>query len=102
LYFFIDVTSTEDEGYWIATPEASRLGDGAYKLSITGEDFSTVTDLCELTLLKRVGAVATGQHQAHIYNHPDQLVFQLFPEAALPDFLILALAAVLQIRYLLS
>jgi hypothetical protein len=51
-----DVTSTEDEGYWIATPEASRLGDGAYKLSITGEDFSTVTDLCELTLLKRVGA----------------------------------------------
>ncbi|MBK9794331.1 MAG: hypothetical protein IPP60_14860 [Sphingobacteriales bacterium] len=51
-----DVTSTEDEGYWIATPEASRLGDGVYKLSITGEDFSTVTDLCQLTLLKRVGA----------------------------------------------
>jgi hypothetical protein len=60
-----DVTSTEDEGYWIATPEASRLGDGAYKLSITGEDFSTVTDLCELTLLKRVGAgnwTAPGTH----------------------------------------
>ncbi len=51
-----DVTSTEDEGYWIATPEASRLGDGVYKLSITGEDFSTVTDLCQLTLLKRVGS----------------------------------------------
>ncbi|HQO90174.1 MAG TPA: T9SS type A sorting domain-containing protein [Chitinophagales bacterium] len=60
-----DVTTTEDEGYWIATPESGKLGDGAYKLSITGEDFSTITDLCQLTLLKRVGAgnwTAPGTH----------------------------------------
>lgn len=60
-----DVTTTEDEGYWIATPESGKLGDGTYKLSITGEDFSTVTDLCQLTLLKRVGAgswTAPGTH----------------------------------------
>jgi hypothetical protein len=50
-----DVTSTEDEGYWIGTPQSSTLSDGAYTLAITGENFSTVTDLCQLTLLKRVG-----------------------------------------------
>ena len=50
-----DVTSTEDQGYWIGTPQASTLSDGNYTLAITGEGFTTVTDLCQLTLLKRVG-----------------------------------------------
>ncbi|MFN8237263.1 MAG: autotransporter-associated beta strand repeat-containing protein [Chitinophagales bacterium] len=50
-----DVTSTEDEGYWIATPKTSSLSDGNYTLSLTGEGFSTVNDMCQLTLLKRVG-----------------------------------------------
>jgi len=51
-----DVTTTEDEGYWIGTPQSSTLSDGSYTLALTGENFSTVTDLCQLTLLKRVGA----------------------------------------------
>ncbi|MFN8260616.1 MAG: InlB B-repeat-containing protein [Chitinophagales bacterium] len=61
-----DVTTTEDEGYWIGTPQSSALGDGAYDLSLTGENFSTVTDLCQLTLLKRVGTgnwTAPGNHE---------------------------------------
>ncbi len=51
-----DVVFTAQQGYWIATPEAGKLGDGNYTLAITGEDFNIVTDICELTLLKRVGA----------------------------------------------
>lgn len=50
-----DVTTTEDEGYWIATPQAGTLGDGAYTLAITGERFNKITDMCQMTLLKRVG-----------------------------------------------
>ena len=50
-----DATSTEDQGYWIATPQTGTLADGAYTLAITGEGFNTVNNLCELTLLKRVG-----------------------------------------------
>jgi len=60
-----DVTTTEDQGFWVATPEAGKLSDGTYKLSITGEGFVTITDLCKLTLLKRVGAgnwLAPGTH----------------------------------------
>ncbi|MFN8283266.1 MAG: T9SS type A sorting domain-containing protein [Chitinophagales bacterium] len=60
-----DVTSTEDQGYWIGTPQTSTLSDGDYTLALTGESFVTVTDLCQLTLLKRVGAgswTAPGTH----------------------------------------
>lgn len=51
-----DVLSTEDEGYWVATPQTGTLGTGAYTLAITGENFKTISDMCELTLLKRVGS----------------------------------------------
>ena len=60
-----DVTTTEDQGYWVATPEAGKLSDGSYTLSITGEDFVTISDLCRLTLLKRVDGLnwtAPGIH----------------------------------------
>ena len=62
-----DVLTTEDEGYWIGTPQTSTLSNGAYTLALTGENFSTITDLCELTLLKRVGAgswTTPGTHLA--------------------------------------
>jgi hypothetical protein len=50
-----DVTTTEDQGYWVGTPQAGTLQDGFYTLSLTGESFITITELCQLTLLKRVG-----------------------------------------------
>lgn len=50
-----DVTSTEDQGYWVATPETSKLSPGTYTASATGEGFSSINNMCQLTLLKRVG-----------------------------------------------
>ncbi|MBK9329489.1 MAG: autotransporter-associated beta strand repeat-containing protein [Sphingobacteriales bacterium] len=50
-----DVTSTEDQGYWVATPESSKLSAGTYTASATGEGFSSINNMCQLTLLKRVG-----------------------------------------------
>jgi hypothetical protein len=50
------VTTTEDQGYWIGTPQSGTMdATGNYTLSLTGEGFSTITDMCQLTLLKRVG-----------------------------------------------
>lgn len=49
-------TQTENEGYWVATPGAGMLGSAAYTLSLTGEGFDGIANLCQLTLLKRVGA----------------------------------------------
>lgn len=62
-----NVTQTNYEGYWVATPGAGALGGCNYTLACTGEGFSGVTSLCQLTLLKRVGAgnwLAQGTHLA--------------------------------------
>lgn len=59
-----DVTSTSEQGYW-QIDNASDLTDGAYTLSATGESINIVTDLAQLTLLKRVGSgnwMAPGTH----------------------------------------
>lgn len=53
--FGLDVTSTEDQGYWKIDNQALTLTDGAYTISCTGEGFSTINALSGITLLKRVG-----------------------------------------------
>lgn len=65
--FGYDVTSVEDQGYWKIDNQAGTLTDGAYSISCTGEGFETITDLSQITLLKRVGAgdwFCPGNHEA--------------------------------------
>ncbi|MFN8296271.1 MAG: autotransporter-associated beta strand repeat-containing protein [Chitinophagales bacterium] len=64
------VTSTEDQGYWIANPQTGKLGDGSYKLAITGQGFNVITDLCQLTLLKRVLSVSQDWTAPGIHIEP--------------------------------
>ncbi|MFN8296929.1 MAG: Ig-like domain-containing protein [Chitinophagales bacterium] len=52
-----DVTTTSDQGFWVATPQANTIGvNGTYRLELTGQDLVTITELCQLSLLKRVGS----------------------------------------------
>ncbi len=53
--FGMDVTTTEDQGYWKIDNEATKLTDGTYRIACTGEGFTTINSLSEITLLKRVG-----------------------------------------------
>ncbi len=53
-----DVTSTENLGYWKIDNQATKLTNGTYKITCTGEGFGTIADISKLTLLKRV--VANG------------------------------------------
>ncbi len=50
-----NVTTTHHNGYWIANPDTNNnaLKEGTYTLSLTGENFYSVQNLCQLTLLKR-------------------------------------------------
>lgn len=50
-----DVTTTEDQGYWKIDNEAGKLISANYTISCTGEGYQTITNLAQLTLLKRVG-----------------------------------------------
>ena len=50
-----DVTTTEDQGYWKIDNESGKLISANYTISCTGEGYQTVTNLAQLTLLKRVG-----------------------------------------------
>lgn len=64
--FGYDVSSTEDQGYW-QIDDQGTLTDGLYTISCTGEGFATITDLSQITLLKRVGGgnwFCPGTHQA--------------------------------------
>lgn len=57
-------TSTADEGYW-KMDDADGLTGGDYDITLVGEGFSTVTDICQLTAIKRVGAgnwLQSGTH----------------------------------------
>jgi hypothetical protein len=49
-----DVQYLEDEGYWKIDTETGKLTDGLYTISLTGEGFQTITDINQVTLLKRV------------------------------------------------
>lgn len=69
--FGLDVTSTEDQGYWKIDNQAGTLTDGAYTISCTGEGFSTISALSGITLLKRVGGgnwFCPGAHVAATGN----------------------------------
>lgn len=64
--FGYDVSSTENQGYWQIDNQGT-LTDGVYTISCTGEGFATITDLSQITLLKRVGGgnwFCQGTHQA--------------------------------------
>lgn len=68
--FAYDVTSTEDQGYWKMDNEASKLTDGAYTISCTGEGFQTITNLAKLTLLKRVVANSPNWFCPGVHESP--------------------------------
>lgn len=60
-----DISTASVEGYWKIDNSVGNLTDGEYKISLTGEDINTITDLSKLTLLKRVGGgnwTAPGTH----------------------------------------
>ena len=49
-----NVTNSSDQGYWSTTPQSATIGEsGSYTLSLTGQDIAIITDLCQLTVLKR-------------------------------------------------
>lgn len=54
--FPFDVTNAANEGYWKIDNEAGKLTDGFYSIALTGEGFTTINTLSEITLIKRVGA----------------------------------------------
>lgn len=49
-----DITNTSDEGYWIMTP-GNSLTDGTYDITLVGEGFHDINQLCDLSAIKRVG-----------------------------------------------
>ena len=51
-----DIEYLEDEGYWQIDNQFSTLTDGLYTISLTGEEFQSITDVSNLTLLKRVSS----------------------------------------------
>lgn len=53
-----DITSTENQGYWDISNTDGNLASGTYTMTLIGEDFSTVTDVTKLALLKRANASA--------------------------------------------
>jgi hypothetical protein len=59
-----DLTSTTDEGYW-SIFENNGISGGSYDITCTGEGFRTVADICQLSLVKRVGAGNWFDHGLH-------------------------------------
>ncbi|RFC54510.1 InlB B-repeat-containing protein [Brumimicrobium aurantiacum] len=49
-----DITTAEDQGFWKMENESGKLDDGQYTITLNGEGFTTVNNLNQLTLLKRV------------------------------------------------
>lgn len=56
--------STEEDGYW-AVFDGDGISGGTYNIRATGEGFNTITDLCQITLLKRVGTSPWFQDGVH-------------------------------------
>jgi len=59
-----DASTTADEGYW-QIDDADGLSGGDYDITLVGEGISTITDLCQVTALKRVGGgnwIENGTH----------------------------------------
>lgn len=59
-------TSTANEGYW-QMDDNDGLAGGNYDITLVGEGFSTITDICQLTAIKRVGGgnwLQSGTHTA--------------------------------------
>lgn len=59
-----DASTTADEGYW-QIDDADGLSGGDYDITLVGEGISTITDLFQVTALKRVGGgnwIENGTH----------------------------------------
>ncbi|MCP4121589.1 MAG: choice-of-anchor D domain-containing protein [Bacteroidetes bacterium] len=64
-----DVIQTEEDGYW-AYFDRNGISGGTYDITSTGEGFQTINDICQLSLIKRVGGgnwSENGVHQAPYY-----------------------------------
>lgn len=59
-----DASTTADEGYW-QIDDADGLSGGNYDITLVGEGISTITDLCQVTALKRVGGGNWIQNGTH-------------------------------------
>lgn len=49
-----DVTETSSEGYWIMD-DGNSLSGGIYDITLVGEGFQNINDLCQLSAIKRSG-----------------------------------------------
>lgn len=49
-----DVINPESPGYWQMDNEAGKLNDGFHTISLTGEGFPTITNINDVTIIKRV------------------------------------------------
>lgn len=61
-------SSYSDQGYWEITPSNSLSNDGNYDITFEGEGFVTITDLCQLAAVKRVGSGIWVVSGAHLEN----------------------------------
>lgn len=50
-----DVINPGSPGYWQMDNQTGKLNDGFHTISLTGEGFPTVTDINDITIIKRVG-----------------------------------------------
>lgn len=50
-----DVINPGSQGYWQMDNQTGKLNDGFHTISLTGEGFPTVTDINDITIIKRVG-----------------------------------------------
>lgn len=50
-----DVINPGSPGYWRMDNETDKLDDGSHTISLTGEGFPTITNINDVTIIKRVG-----------------------------------------------
>lgn len=50
-----DVINPGSPGYWRMDNETDKLNDGSHTISLTGEGFPTITNVNDVTIIKRVG-----------------------------------------------
>lgn len=50
-----DVINPGSPGYWRMDNETDKLNDGSHTISLTGEGFPTITNINDVTIIKRVG-----------------------------------------------
>jgi len=61
-------SSYSDQGYWEITPNDGMSNDGNYDITFEGSGFLTITDLCQLAAVKRVGTGLWHLSGSHLEN----------------------------------